>query len=260
MLPESLQEGPGFPKEDLRVYKAVVFDMDGTVLNTLDDLADSLNYALEKTGHFHDWKTEDVRLFFGSGAYVAAKRALSLERGMDKDLLVTIGTPEERLPEGVREEDAQAILKVFAPWYVDHCLIKTGPYPGIPEVLSSLRERGIATAVVSNKLDGAVQELVRDLFPGMFDFCLGESETIKRKPAPDMTLRCMEVLGAGPETAVYVGDSEVDLQTAANTGMPCIAVDWGFRTRQFLESRGAKVIVSDAEGLLSAILDPGKDL
>lgn len=235
--------------------KAVVFDMDGTVLNTLDDLTDAMNYALEKTGHFHAWTNREVRLFFGSGAYVASKRALSLEKGMDSTLLEDIGTPKERLPQGVTEKDAEAVLAVFAPYYVDHCSLKTGPYPGIPDLLHALRERGIRTAVVSNKLDGAVQELVRDLFPGMFDFSLGESEKIRRKPAPDMTLRCMEVLGVGPEETVYVGDSEIDLQTAANTGIPCFAVEWGFRTREFLESHGARVIVSSAGDLLAAILD-----
>jgi phosphoglycolate phosphatase len=244
----------------MKHYKAWLFDMDGTVLNTLDDLSAAMKYALQASGHSTDFGNEATGAFFGSGVTVAITRALAYEKGRTLEELVQVGTAEDAISPTIDQNEVSRIETVYRPYYDAHCLDQTAPYPGIPEAIRTLRGEGILTAVVSNKLDGAVQELVRDLFPGMFDFCLGESETIRRKPAPDMTLRCMEVLGADPETAVYVGDSEVDLQTAANTGMPCIAVDWGFRTRQFLESRGANVIVSDAEGLLSAILDPGKDL
>ena len=117
-------------------------------------------------------------------------------------------------------------------------------------MIRALRAQGRLTAVVSNKPDDAVQELVRDQFDGLFDFSIGEQKSIARKPAPDMVLRCLEVLGAAPAEAVYIGDSEIDLQTAANTGLDCIAVDWGFRPRGFLEARGADPIISRAEELL----------
>lgn len=236
-------------------YKAAIFDMDGTILNTLDDLTDALNYAMEETGHRHDYKTSDVALFFGSGVYVAMKRALSVEKGFPYDRLDLIGTPDEPDDCFKDEKELERISAVYKPYYDAHCDIKTGPYPGIPEVLKSLRANGIRTAVVSNKPDPAVQTLVADKFNGMFDFALGEKDNIRRKPAPDMVNECLRVLEVPRKECVYIGDSEVDLATGQNSGMDVISVDWGFRTHEYLVKLPAERIVGKAEELQRAIID-----
>lgn len=233
-------------------YRVAVFDMDGTILDTLRDLNRSLNDALEAAGHRGDFPEEATKAFFGSGIRVAITRALALEQGFPAEKLDVIGTPAE--PDlGISEEEVERIRVIYAPHYQAHCNDTTGPYPGVPELLLQLRSRGVKTAVVSNKPDGAVQKLVEELFPGGFDFALGETAGLRRKPAPDMVQRCLEEFGAAPEEAVYIGDSEVDLQTAKNTGLPCIAVDWGFRSREYLVKQGAEVIVSSCEELLREI-------
>ncbi len=230
--------------------RAAVFDMDGTILDTLGDMADSLNFAMEQTGHRHDFTPELVRLFFGSAALVAVERALATENGAPEAVIAELGEdiPPERF--GVDTAEAERILAIYKPYYETHCNIKTGPYPGIPELLSALREAGVRTAVVSNKPDPAVQALTAQYFDGLFDSVLGERAGIRRKPAPDMTLRALRELGAAPEEACYIGDTEIDLKTAENAGMRCIAVKWGFRTEAFLRSRGAERFAEDAEELL----------
>lgn len=226
-------------------YRAVVFDMDGTILNTLEDLTASLNHALEETGHRHDFSGQAVGCFFGSGARVAAARALRAEAGE---------TPEETLEDAPEPPGTEAVFSVFKKWYPLHCEERTCPYPGIPELLRSLREKGFGLAVVSNKLDGAVQALCETHFPGLFDAALGEKEPERRrKPAPDMVLAALERLGVSPEEAVLVGDSEIDLLTAAAAGTDCVAVAWGFRSRDFLRARGAERII-DAPRELEALL------
>lgn len=233
-------------------YRVAVFDMDGTILDTLGDLNRSLNYALEAAGHRGDFPEEATKAFFGSGIRVAITRALALEQGFPAEDLDVIGTPEE--PElGISEEEVERIRVIYAPHYQAHCNDTTGPYPGVPELLRRLRAQGVKTAVVSNKPDPAVQKLAEETFPGGFDFSLGETAELRRKPAPDMVLRCLEEFGAQPEEAVYIGDSEVDLQTAKNTGLPCIAVDWGFRSREYLEKQGAEKIVSSCEEIEEAM-------
>ena len=127
------------------------------------------------------------------------------------------------------------------------------PYPGIPELLTLLRSRGVKTAVVSNKPDPAVRKLAEEVFPGGFDFALGETPGTARKPAPDMVRRCLSEFGLSPEEAVYIGDSEVVLQTAENAGLSCILVDWGFRSREYLERQGAACIVSSCGGIVEKI-------
>lgn len=215
--------------------QAVIFDMDGTILNTLEDLTGSLNYALEQTGHRHDYVADDVKHFFGSGVRVAISRAFAEE-----------GQP------GVAEDDPEVerVRKVFAPHYAAHCNDHTGPYAGIPECIAALRDRGILTAVVSNKPDFAVQTLAREIFPGCFDLAVGEQTGVRRKPAPDMTDKALKDLKVAKENAVYVGDSEVDLMTAENAGLPCIAVSWGFRSVEFLKAQGAAVIVESASEIV----------
>lgn len=213
-------------------YKLAIFDLDGTILNTLDDLADSLNFALKNSG-FPERSIDEVRYFVGNGI-----RKL-IERG------VPTGT------------DTDAIDKVhsdFTAHYKVHCSDKTRPYDGITELLESLRRSGCLTAVVSNKADYGVQELCAGYFPGMFDFAVGEREGIRKKPAPDSVNEVLGTLGVSNKDAVYIGDSDVDIETAKNAQMDCIGVEWGFRGREFLEAHGAKVIAANAGDLEKIIL------
>lgn len=235
-------------------YKAAVFDMDGTILNTVDDLTDSLNYALAQCGHRSDFVSDQVRLFFGSGAKVAILRALAVERGALKSELEFIGTDAVKIsPED--EAESEKILDIFSGYYPNHCDIKTGPYPGIVEGINELKKMGVATAVVSNKLDEAVGKLAVDYFPGIFDVAIGEKENVRRKPAPDMIEATLKKMGVSTEDAVYIGDSEIDLQTAENSHLPCISVDWGFRDRDFLIRHGADPIVSTADEMVACFRD-----
>lgn len=235
------------------MYKAAIFDMDGTILNTLGDLTDALDYALEKTGHKCGYDEKMVAQFFGSGVYVALKRALSVENDFPTDKLDLIGTADE--PDNCFKDDAEIerVSEIYRPYYDAHCDIKTGPYPGILELMKKLRERGIKTAVVSNKPDSAVQKLVSDLFPDSFDFSLGEKSGIKRKPAPDMVNECLRVLEIPRSECVYIGDSEVDFATGQNSDMHVISVDWGFRSHEYLAAIPVEKIVSNADGLFDAI-------
>ena len=191
--------------------------------------------------------------FFGSGAEVAVVRALCLEAGLPASALEAVGTPGDGTVSRFAPE-AQRVLAVFRAWYPAHCEIQTRPYPGVPELLRALRARGLRTAVVSNKLDAAVQSLTQRHFPGLFDAALGEREPeLRRKPAPDMTLAALARMGAESAEAVYVGDSEIDLLSAENAGMDCVSVAWGFRSREFLAAHSAAVIVEDPAALLDVI-------
>ena len=227
-------------------YQAAIFDMDGTILNTVEDLTSSLNYALLKTGHRSDFVPDDVRLFFGSGVFVAARRALWCER-TGKILL--------DVPEDAKiTEEAHRIEDVFRGYYVDHCAEKTGPYPGIPALIRKLRKAGLPAAVVSNKPDNAVKKLADAYFPGLFDFAVGEMQGVRKKPAPDTVWKVCSALHTDPADAVYIGDSEVDIETAKNAGTAMISVDWGFRSRDYLAGLHPPVIVSSAEELEEALL------
>lgn len=238
---------------DMR-YDTAIFDMDGTVLDTVTDLRNAVNWAFEQTGHRHDFSLEDAKAFFGSGVEVAVSRALIMEKlggnaGDDGmlDELLKVGDTTGVKDYGISETELNRIAGVYRPYYDAHCNEHTGPYPGIPELLKSLRARGIRTAVVSNKPDEAVRTLADSLFPDQFDFVLGEKSGIRRKPAPDMTDTCLKVLGSSRSRAVYIGDTEIDLKTAANAGLDCISVTWGFRGRRFLEAHHAKFIADTAE-------------
>ena len=200
----------------------VIFDMDGTVLNTLDDLAFSVNYVLTRFG-MPVHCTEDYRLFFGSGIRYALQCAV---------------------PEGTEEETIDQMLPVFREHYNAHCLDKTGPYAGVPELMRNLRGQGYKLAIVSNKIDSAVKELNAKFFHADVAVAIGEREGIRRKPAPDTVIRALAELGSAKDEAVYVGDSEVDLQTASNAGLPCITVLWGFRDKEFLAEQGATVFAN----------------
>lgn len=210
------------------MYKLIIFDLDGTILNTLEDLADSTNYALEKH-HFPVRTIEEVRSFVGNGIGRLIARAV---------------------PEGTDENMINQVLADFKDYYGQHCADRTKPYDGIIELLQCLRQRGCRTAVVSNKADFAVQRLCEQYFPGLFDFAVGEREGIRRKPYPDSVLEVLSRLGAAKDEALYVGDSEVDIETAKNAGIDVVSVEWGFRDREFLLSHGARRFVKKPEELL----------
>ena len=213
-------------------YQAAIFDMDGTLLNTLDDLAASTNAALAAHG-MPGRTTDEVRQFVGNGIMNLVRRAV---------------------PEGTGEEERQAVFDTFCAHYAEHSAERTAPYPGILELLARLREQGVRCAVVSNKGDFAVQDLVRLYFPGAFDFAVGEREGIRRKPAPDTVNAALEALGVSRQEAVYVGDSEVDVATAEASGLDCIAVTWGFRSVQTLLDAGATTLVDTTDELFDRIL------
>ncbi len=215
-------------------FRVVLFDLDGTVLNTLDDLADAVNVSLAK--HEMPARTrEEVRSFVGNGIRALIERAV---------------------PTGTDSALVARVLNEFKRYYGAHCADKTSPYAGVPELLSTLRAHGVRTAVVSNKADFAVQELAKRYFADLFDLALGERAERPAKPAPDMVHHTLEALGATAAEAVYVGDSDVDVLTARNAQLPCIAVTWGFRDRACLKKAGATVFADTAKELLDLILAP----
>lgn len=209
-------------------YKLYIFDLDGTILDTLEDLTDSTNYALY-VNHMPGHSMEEVRNYVGNGIGRLIERAV---------------------PTGTPKETQEKVLRDFREHYGAHCTDKTNPYDGIVPLIRRLRESGCMTAVVSNKADFAVQSLCRDYFPGLFDFVVGEREGIRRKPFPDSVLEVLETLQVDRADAVYVGDSEVDIQTAQNAGLDMLAVGWGFRGEQFLKEQGARTVLGKPEDIL----------
>ncbi|MDD5824185.1 MAG: HAD family hydrolase [Firmicutes bacterium] len=238
-------------------YKAAIFDMDGTILNTIEDLADSMNHSLEVCGHKGDFSFDETKRFFGSGILNAIRRAIAFERGATLDEIMFIGTDRENelATEFIAdEEEILRIDKFFYEYYPQHCNIKTGPFPGIHELLDDLLEAGVKTAVVSNKIDPAVQELAKLHFDGKFSAVLGVAESLRIKPYPDMVNAVLAELGVDASDAVYIGDSEIDVRTAANSSLDCIGVDWGFRSRECIESAGPVTMVSKASEIRDIIL------
>ena len=242
----------------MQQYKAVIFDMDGTILDTLEDLTDALNVSLSAFGYQGSFTVQETRRFFGSGARAAVARALAASSGVPEEILEKIGTAEETAF-GVSEDTIHEVLAFYKPWYASHCDIKMCPYPGIVDLIAALSSAGIQTAVVSNKPDPAVQTLCRDYFPDFFDYAAGERAGVCRKPSPDMVLNALDAMGVPAAQAVYIGDSEVDIQTAANAGLDCICVNWGFRTKEQLTASGATVIVSSCEELKVHICEAPED-
>lgn len=209
-------------------YKIAIFDLDGTILNTIEDLADSTNYVLKQNG-MPERTLEEINSFVGNGIRKLIERAV---------------------PADTTEETIDKVYKEFSNYYKKHCADKTKPYEGITEVIEELRKRDIKTAVVSNKADFAVQILCRDYFPGLFDCCVGDREGQKRKPYPDSVNDVLKKFEIDKEEAVYIGDSDVDIDTARNASMDGITVSWGFRGEEFLRKCGANVIVKEPKELL----------
>ena len=214
------------------LYHTAIFDLDGTLLDTLQDLADSTNYALS-LHHLPPRTVEEVRQFVGNGVGLLIHRAV---------------------PEGTAEELEGQVLRDFRAHYLLNMENRTAPYPGVPDLLDALRAAGVHTAVVSNKFDGAVKGLCQNYFGQRVEAAIGESQGVARKPAPDTVFRALAELGQAPEGAVYVGDSDVDILTAKNAGLPCIAVSWGFRSRAFLEANGARIIADTMQELEQLLL------
>ncbi len=210
-------------------YDSVIFDLDGTLLNTLGDLTTGVNYAMEQFG-FPKRTLEDVQRFIGNGVKVLI------------DLSV---------PEGTDEETAARCLAVYKEYYSSHLDVYTKPYDGIKEMLVELKNAGIKTAVVSNKYDSATKHLARLHFDGLLNFALGERPDIKRKPAPDALFYAMKEIGA--EKTIYVGDSEVDVTIAHNADMECVGVSWGFRGRARLEAEKSDYIIDKPSELMDIL-------
>jgi len=214
-------------------YKLAVFDLDGTILNTLDDLADSLNHCLS-VFKMPERTIDEVRRFVGNGIRKLIERAV---------------------PENSSDDDINMVYNEFIKYYGEHCSDKTKAYDGIENLIENLRKSGCHTAVVSNKADYAVQELCRKYFNGCFDYAVGEREGISRKPSPDSVNEVLEKLNISRKDSVYIGDSDVDIMTAANAGMDCISVSWGFRDCEFLKEHGASLIVDSPDEIRKLILE-----
>lgn len=211
------------------MYNTYIFDLDGTMLDTLQDLADSVNYALRQHG-MPEHSIDDIRRFVGNGVRLLMERAV---------------------PDGAENPQFEVTFATFRQHYMKHSLDTTRPYEGISELIHELKARGCKMAVVSNKMMAATQDLVRHFFPDI-EVAIGENEAagIRKKPAPDTVFEALRQLGYPPTShpspltsVVYVGDSDVDLATARNSGIPCISVLWGFRGRDFLLSHGATTFV-----------------
>lgn len=209
---------------------AVVFDLDGTLLDTLEDLRDAVNYTM-RASNYPERSLDEIRRFVGNGA---------------KNLINRV------LPEYADEKERGECLKIFYDYYREHAAIKTAPYKGVIELLEFLRDRDIPVAVVSNKPDVAVRSLCQRYFGDLVPCAIGDREGWARKPAPDSVLFTIKECGC--ESAIYVGDSETDVLTAKNADIPCVSVTWGFRDRELLEEHGADHIVTDCEALKSTLI------
>ncbi|MDY3240434.1 MAG: HAD-IA family hydrolase [Anaerovoracaceae bacterium] len=211
----------------MKKYKLAIFDLDGTLLETLEDLHDSTNHALVSQG-LPPRTLDEVRRFVGNGIHKLIERAV---------------------PEGSSSETVEQVFEEFKTWYAVHCNDKTSAYDGIKEMLLALRKAGVRTAVVSNKADFGVQTLCKTYFSGLLDVAVGQREGIRLKPAPDSVNEVLRLLEIRREDAVYIGDSDVDIDTARNAGMDCISVTWGFRRREFLLEHGAVILADKPENL-----------
>ena len=206
-------------------YKTYIFDLDGTLLSTLADLAASTNYAL-RTHHMPERSLDEVRRFVGNGVKKLMERAI---------------------PDGLNNPLFEETFATFRQHYMQHNLDTTQPYPGIMQLLEQLKAEDKNIAVVSNKFYAATRELCRHFFGDLVPVAIGEREDIRKKPAPDTVIEALRELGVDKEGAVYIGDSDVDIMTAKNSGMPCVSVLWGFRDNEFLLEHGAITLILKPE-------------
>lgn len=215
------------------MYQAVIFDLDGTLLYTLEDLKDGVNHVM-RNWNYPERTLDEVRRFVGNGIHKLIERAV---------------------PEGLEDEKVEQVFEEFKTYYTAHCEIKTRPYDGIMELLAQLKEKGIKLAIVSNKNDAAVKELARDYFADYIEkkVAIGEREGIRKKPAPDSVFEAMRILGVNKKDTVYVGDSDVDRATAKNAGLDCISVTWGFRDEALLKSLEPEYLIAEPEEILDIV-------
>ncbi len=226
------------------MYKYAIFDLDGTLLDTLGDLHAAVNHALKRFG-FPERTIDEVRRFIGNGVVKLMERST---------------------PDGTDDKTQEECLEVFRKYYLEHMKDITAPYNGVLDMLKLLKQRGVKTAVVSNKLHKAVAGLCEDYFEGLIDVAIGVSVESERKPSPVNVFKAMDEFGIGGEkgkkehnsfaeyTIIYIGDSEVDVQTAKNAGLRCIGVTWGFRDEEELKAAGAEYIAHDVNEVLGIIL------
>ncbi|MCE5344000.1 MAG: HAD-IA family hydrolase [Eubacteriales bacterium] len=220
------------PRVPMYRYNVVLFDLDGTLLNTLEDLTDAVNHTLRRFGH--PPRTQDeVRLSVGNGV----RRLI-----------------EGVLPLGAADPDMENALAVFKRYYTEHCDVRTHPYEGVLEALAALGEAGVRLGIVSNKNEDAVQALSQAYFGSLVSVVVGGKDGVPRKPAPDMPLLALQALGGVPERALYVGDSDVDVQTAKGAGMDCMLVTWGFRTPEELAGLTVMYRAQDAAEIPALVL------
>lgn len=210
--------------------RAVIFDLDGTLLNTLGDLASSVNFALRSCG-YPERSIDEVRTFIGNGVIMLMHRSV---------------------PKGTNAEDEKKCFEKFRAHYLEHMEDTTAPYEGVNGLIRALGEKGIGTAVVSNKLDAAVKGLCKKHFP-LLTCAFGVTQESERKPSAANVYKALSLLAVRREEALYVGDSEVDVQTAQNAGLEMVGVTWGYRSRELLLSAGAKVLVDRPEEILGLI-------
>ena len=210
-------------------YNTYIFDLDGTLLDTLQDLANAVNHAMREM-KYPERTVDEVRRFIGNGIRMLIKRAS---------------------PQGISDKDYEKTLAIFTAYYLEHIADFTKPYDGIAEVIKTLKSKGCKVAVVSNKADEAAKKVVKDYFGDIFDMVVGKMDRFPSKPEPDSVLYVIETLGSDKDKCIYSGDSEVDVVTARNSRLPCIGVSWGFRDRKLLEDGGADYIADRAEDILS---------
>ncbi|SHK14509.1 HAD family hydrolase [Hespellia stercorisuis] len=211
----------------MKKYDTIIFDLDGTLLNTLDDLMDGVNYILNYY-HYPERTLEEVRCFVGNGL----RRLLALA-----------------LPDGEENPLFEEAFERFRAYYTEHCQIKTSAYDGILPLLDFLKESGYALAIVSNKNHAAVNALSELYFASQISIAIGEQPTVNRKPAPDTVFAALDALHMKKDNTLYVGDSEVDKLTADNAGIDCALVSWGFRSRKALEALHPTVLIDRPEEL-----------
>lgn len=216
---------------DMKKYSTVIFDLDGTLLNTLEDLADAVNYVMAENG-YPTRTLEEIRHFVGNGI----RRLMELA-----------------VPEQMSAEEFERVFEEFKKYYTEHCQIKTCAYDGVMSLLKCLHEKGYGMAIVSNKNHAAVCELNDIYFKDYINVAIGQKDGIRKKPAPDTVLQALRELRSEKETAIYVGDSAVDYATAQNTGMDCVLVTWGFRTPEELSEFQPVALIDKAEQLMQVL-------